>query len=154
MIRSASIACGLLTLFVQAAVAQQDAHLRECDDLSRAEFIAEPWEENTATYAKGAVRIAVLDAVEPAAAAFRLLILSPPNDEVGMPQCRMVEPSDGNGYAAIDFAGRDSSYDAAKGLTVTIPVQWYSDVEGDDGRHLLQITINQGTGEITTQGLR
>ena len=60
------------------AVAQQ---VRDCDWLASAWNLAEPWEENTRTFANGAVRLALLDAIEPGAVPFHLLVLSPPWDE-------------------------------------------------------------------------
>ena len=39
-----------------------------CGDGPRADSIPEPWDQNTATYAEGNIRLTVIDTVEPAAA--------------------------------------------------------------------------------------
>ena len=59
------------------AVAQE---VWECDWRNTASSIFEPWEEFTRTFANGAVRIAVIDMVEPGGAPLHLLVLSPPYD--------------------------------------------------------------------------
>ncbi|RMC36468.1 hypothetical protein C9E81_07365 [Paracoccus alkanivorans] len=156
------IRASLLTLILAAAPAlSQDVSnsgmVRKCDDATRADTIAEPWEENTATYSDGAIRIARLDFTEPAAAAVKLLVLSPPRDELGLRQCRVVSLSDGMGFYDIDFARREASYDPQRGLTISMPARQYlpeSDQGGDDGWFQLYITINQQSGEITTQGFK
>ena len=74
-----------------------------CDWAARADGIVEPWEDNTATFANGAVRLALIDTVEPAAGAFHLLILSPPLGELGERQCRTLGIG-GMGFAGLDFA--------------------------------------------------
>lgn len=154
MIRRAA----LLSLLAAPAIAQEPswsgAGMVPCDELAGAEFIAEPWEENSATFANGDIRVALLDGIEPAAAAYRLLILSPPYDEVGGRQCRMVGIPGGHGYGAIEFAARHASYDPETGLTLILPArQPDPDPAGDDGWFQLAVRINQQTGEIVTTGV-
>lgn len=124
-------------------------HVAECDWQSGARNIAEPWEENTRTFAKGAVRLALLDTLEPAAAAFHLLILSPPYNEVGDRQCRVVSLSDGLGFYGVDFAGIDAGYDATTGLTFRLPIRLYSQQDHESDPATLTVTLNQSTGDIT-----
>jgi len=52
--------------------------LSDCAWQASAQYLAEPWGENTATFGNGATRIAVIDTTEPAAGSFGLVILSPP----------------------------------------------------------------------------
>ena len=113
--------------------------------------IVEPWDQNSASYAKGAIRIALLDQLEPAAAPFALLILSPPVDEVGGRSCQILRDSQNAGFAALDFAARQASYDPATGLTLTLPAQSVT-AQGLPGpAKALSLTINQTTGQTTAQ---
>lgn len=134
----------------------QGATVLPCDDSTRVDLIAEPWEDNTATFADGQVRIALLDMVEPAGGALKLLIISPPRDELGLRQCRVVGLDNGLGFYDMDFAAHSATYDPARGLTITLPARHYphSDPQGDEGWFQLAVTVNQQTGQITTQGFR
>lgn len=128
------------------------AQITPCDDATRIDVIAEPWEENSSTYADGKIRVAVLDFTEPAATAWKLLVLSPPYDEVGYRQCRIVEISENVGFYGFRFNDHEASYDPETGLTLTIPASTYN-VETDEADWKeLTVTINQLTGEITTKG--
>lgn len=113
--------------------------------------IVEPWEDNSAGYANGDVRVALLDMIEPAAAAFQLVILHPPRDELGGRQCHLIAPSPHMGFAEIRFAERQVSYDPAKGLTITLPIRIESGMGAEEGWSLTAIEINQQTGEVSYQ---
>ncbi|MDO5620046.1 MAG: hypothetical protein Q4G24_01100 [Paracoccus sp. (in: a-proteobacteria)] len=122
-----------------------------CGEWAAAENIAEPWEDNTDTFANGAVRVALLDVGEPALAAEHLLILSPPFDLRQMRRCRVVSavvaPEGGwpSGFFRMDFAGRKASYDPATGLKLVIPVALPEDstdgVVADGFSRTLTVTI-------------
>ncbi|MFV0300337.1 MAG: hypothetical protein ACK5IP_05570 [Paracoccus sp. (in: a-proteobacteria)] len=126
----------------------------ECTELASARNLQEPWEETTATYANGDIRVAVLDSIEPAAAAVHLMILSPPRDEIGDRQCRLVSlaPADGGvptGFLAIDFAARSASYDPARGLVLRLPVEAFVPETGTGDRVEMTVIINQSSGGVT-----
>ncbi len=130
-----------------APVAAQDVF--DCDWQSSARNIAEPWEENTRTFSNGKTRLALMDTVEPAGGAFWLLVLSPPYDELGGRQCKVVGHN-GIGFTWLDFSQLRSSYDPSRGLTFTLPGQLYGDgVNNID--ITVSITLNQATGEITKE---
>lgn len=114
---------------------------------ARADNLAEPWEEMSRTFANGAVRIAVLDGVEPAAGALHLLILSPPYSELGERQCAMISYR-GNGFAGIDFAALTAAYDPETGLGFDVPVRIYDADSADFLPVGLGFTLNQATGQI------
>ena len=135
-----------LLLAPLAATAQTAA---PCDWQASAQALVEPWEDNSATFANGAVRVAVLDTVEPAAAAYYFLILSPPMNEVGDRTCTVVGFGDGLGYAYMDFASLKSGYDPARGLIFTIPARIYMPEESFTNVARLEITVNQATGSVT-----
>lgn len=151
---AAALVTGLGTALVTAlvalsplpAVAQQSADVLPCDWQARADAIVEPWEANTRTFSNGKTRLALLDTIEPAAGWAWLLVLSPPNDELGGRQCRVVGLN-GMGFAGMDFAQLASGYDPSVGLTFAVPVQ----VMAPDGRmwwQTLSVTLNQATGAL------
>ncbi len=117
-----------------------------CDWATRADGIVEPWEAHTATFANGAVRLALLDTVEPAAGAFHILILSPPYDEVGARQCATLGLSDGIGFAGADFSSLEAQYDAKVGLVFQMNITRFEGV--DFVPAILMFTLNQATGHI------
>ncbi|WP_233517022.1 hypothetical protein [Pseudotabrizicola alkalilacus] len=139
-------AAAVWSLMLALPVAAQD--VAECDWRAAAQAIAEPWAANTATFANGAVRLAVMDVLEPAAGAYHLLILSPPRSELGERQCRVMSADGSFGFAGLSVVGATASYDPATGLTVSLPAKRWS--EGDvftDTR--LLVTINQASGAIS-----
>ena len=131
-------------LLASPAVAQE---VRECDWQSDAQNLMEPWEENTRTFANGAIRVAAIDTVEPALGWAYLLILSPPYDELGLRQCRIVAFNDYMGFAGIDFSTLHAVYDQGEGLRLTLDVQWSPDGNTLETESLSMI-INQQTGAI------
>lgn len=139
----------LLATFVSTASAAQIAV--PCDWQARADAIVEPWEDNSATFSNGAVRVALLDTIEPAAAAFHLLVLHPPYDEVGGRTCTTVGLDEGLGYAGLVFEDLTSDYDPARGLVLTIPAIIYLPEQSFQNSALLTITVNQATGQVTVE---
>lgn len=110
--------------------------------------VAEPWEQNSATFANGAIRVAMLDTVEPAAGAFYLLVIHPPYDELGSPMCGIVG-ADGMGFSDMDFGALQAGYDPASGLTLRVGAQRYAPATGGFDRATLAVTVNQATGDLT-----
>ncbi|WBU56774.1 hypothetical protein [Paracoccus sediminicola] len=140
-------------LLASPAVAQS---VGDCDARVSARSLPEPWEDHTAVYANGDVRVAVIDTLEPAAAAVHLMVLSPPLSEIGDRQCRLVSLSRAEGGAAsgffnIDFAGRSADYDPARGLVLDIPVETFRPETGMGAPATLNVTINQSTGDVTAE---
>ncbi len=138
-----------LVFTVLAGVAQAQS-VGECDWRASAYNLVEPWEQNTRTYANGAVRIAVLDTLEPAAGAFSLLVISPPYGELGEPQCQIISISDSIGFYGLTFSGIQAQYDPAVGLGFAIPGAEYLPEDETTGYRpiYLLFTLNQQTGEI------
>ena len=120
----------------------------DCENLGSPDAIIEPWEDNTRTFSNGKIRIAALDLIEPAAGAAWLMVLSPPYDELGARQCRMIGFAPGTGFAGIYFKEISADYDPAKGLTLNVPAQFYLPEEGFTNSILVRATINQATGDI------
>lgn len=132
-----------LALLPLAATAQD---VVDCDWQARADNIAEPWDENTALFANGAVRLAKLDTVEPAMGGYHMLVISPPFDELGFRQCKVITWEQTIGFAGLDFPSLDANYDPARGLVFTIPARVAAGDEITDAT--LTFALNQSTGEI------
>lgn len=141
-----------VVLALAATTAVDAQEVVPCDDYrSSAQAIAEPWEANSRVFANGEVRIAVLDTIEPAAAAFHLLILSPPYDEVGGRQCAVVSGAGGTGFGGLDLTGLQAGYDPSRGLTFAIAARRWSPDSGDFVPATLSVTLNQATGAIRAE---
>lgn len=136
-----------MTCMVASASSAQTAF--PCDWQARADAIVEPWEENSKTFANGAVRVALLDTIEPAAAAFYLLVLHPPFDEVGGRSCTVIGLDDGLGYAAVFFNELEAGYDPAQGLIFKVPAVIYLPEQSFQNSTLLTIAVNQSSGDVT-----
>lgn len=132
--------------FLASPVAAQTAF--PCGWQARADAIVEPWEDHSATFANGAVRVALLDVAEPAAAAFYLLITHPPLDEVAGRTCTVIGLDEDLGYAAIFFDELEAGYDPAVGLTFTVPAIIYLPEQSFQNSALLSIAVNQATGAV------
>lgn len=145
MIRPVILALALLPAAATAQV------VSECDGwMALARNIAEPWEDNTATFANGAVRIAVLDAIEPGAMPLHLMVLTPPWDELGGRVCRIVSHSAGGiGFNALTLAGMERAYDPATGLSLTLRAAIWDGDTGAPRPVRLSVSINQATGRVS-----
>lgn len=133
---------------VVSATASMAQEVTECDWRARADAIVEPWTEFTRTFANGDVRLALLDTVEPAAAAFHILIISPPYDEIGVRQCVTLGLGGGLGFSGVTFEALDAAYDPSVGLIFEVPVSELDQSTGDFATRSLLFTLNQATGEI------
>lgn len=120
----------------------------DCDWRARADAVMEPWEENTRTFANGAVRLAVLDTIEPAAVPFHILVLSPPYGPVGDRQCKVISFDQGSGFGGVSFSDLTASYDPSTGLRFEIPVVVSLPDEDFSNPSTLIFTLNQATGAI------
>ncbi len=139
------------TLALLSAPYAYGAEVNQCDDWrSSAHAIAEPWEDNTRTFANGDIRIAVMDTIEPAAGSYFLLVLSPPYDEVGSNQCKLISVTGSIGFSGMDMKGLISAYDPRVGLALALPVQRLNPDTDQMDTVLLTVNVNQQTGEIIT----
>jgi hypothetical protein len=133
-----------LTLAALPAMAQS---VDDCDWRANAANIVEPWESHSRSFSNGAVRLALLDTIEPGAAPVHLLLLSPPYDELGGRMCKVISLEPGIGFHNLYWEDLDARYDPAVGLVFHAPVEiWvdagYAVVRG------LQVTLNQATGAV------
>ncbi|WP_231704082.1 hypothetical protein [Cochlodiniinecator piscidefendens] len=122
--------------------------VEDCDWRARADAIMEPWEENTRTFSNGRVRIAALDTTEPAAGALHVLVVSPPFDELGTRQCKVISLDGSIGFAGLDFSTLNARYDPLTGLDFNLVVGLYDFDSGSSVSTNLNFQLNQATGEI------
>ncbi|MBT2131397.1 hypothetical protein [Aliiroseovarius lamellibrachiae] len=120
----------------------------ECDWRSSAANLVEPWDEASKSFANGAVRLALLDLIEPAAAAYHLLLLSPPYGVVGDRQCRRISLSPSFGFMGVKLENITATYDPGKGLTLSLPAARYNPDSSEGDWSLLHITVNQSSGDV------
>lgn len=137
----------LLSLLASPLAAQE---VLPCDNMAFADAIVEPWEDNTRTFANGAVRVALLDAIEPALGSFYFLVLSPPYDDMGQRRCQIIGFDGGVGFTTLDFSSLGAAYEPARGLELQllgrIAVPEYDFTNPVN----LWVIVNQATGEIST----
>jgi hypothetical protein len=123
--------------------------VEDCDWRASLSALPEPWEAATRTFAKGAVRLAIADVIEPAAGALYMVVLSPPHDELGARQCKVIGASPGIGFGGMTLAGMQSGYDPAQGLMFSVAVSAFQAESGDFEDGTLTFTVNQATGAIS-----
>ena len=136
----------LLALTLAAPAAAQE--VMDCDWQAGAASIAEPWDENTETFANGDVRIALLDTVEPALGWAYLLVLSPPYDELGIRQCRVIGAEENMGFPGLDFRSLAADYRPEVGLIFSVDVAQVDPQTAGTYMVPMQVVLNQATGEI------
>ena len=136
-------------LAVLAAPATAQAVL-PCDWQARADAIVEPWEEHTRTFANGDVRVAVLDVIEPALGSYYLLVLSPPYDEVGGRQCRVIGFHSGIGFTHLDIGSMIAEYVPGRGLEMQLLGRIADPAYDFTNSVNIWVRLNQSTGEIAT----
>ncbi|MEM6382880.1 MAG: hypothetical protein AAF739_09415 [Pseudomonadota bacterium] len=126
----------------------QAVTVAECDWRASAQAIVEPWDVFSRTFANGDVRITLTDTIEPAAGALHLVILSPPLDELGGRQCKVVSADGSSGFAGVLFEDMTSDYNPTTGLRLTMDVQVFNATTDTFQPRSLAVTINQASGAV------
>ncbi len=147
---AAAAGAGLLAL--GAPLAAKAATVAECNEYAMATYVMEPWEQNSRTFYNGQVRVAVVDTDgEPVCCSSWLVVIFPDvGDELGGRTCRIVGHSDSMGFTGIDVKGIKTSYDAATGLTLTVPVRRM--IDGDAIRpEKVTLLLNLRGGSLTVR---
>lgn len=149
MIRAGLAALALAVLTVPGAAQT----VEECDWRASAQALVEPWDApyNSRTFANGDVRLAITDVIEPAAGAFHLIILSPPFDELGGRQCRVVSAEGTFGFSGLTLEAMIADYDPAIGLSFAMQSGAYDAKTGTTLPMTLRVTLNQATGAVTAE---
>ncbi|MBX7249442.1 MAG: hypothetical protein K1X35_10420 [Caulobacteraceae bacterium] len=150
----AAIAAGLAVfpaLAAGSAEARAGAWLGECNDYATVSLVAEPWEQHTRTFYNGQVRVVMVDTDgEPACCSSWLVVIYPDReDELGGRACAMLGSGEGLGFAGVDVKAIRSTYSAATGLTLTVPVRRLR--EDDSGVDVSQVvlTLDLAAGRLT-----
>ncbi|MEM6324553.1 MAG: hypothetical protein AAF748_12745 [Pseudomonadota bacterium] len=132
-----------------ASMAQAQMVLEDCGSWQgSARNVPEPWDQYSRIFANGAVRITLLDTIEPAAGAFYLMIQSPPYDELGIRQCVIIMDSTSMGFAGLEFMQLQAAYDPATGLIFRLPATLFAPATGGFDPAILAVTVNQATGNV------
>ncbi|WP_121065651.1 hypothetical protein [Chachezhania antarctica] len=128
------------------------ASLSQCADSAAGSVgaIAEPLGNNTRTYAKGQIRVVLMNTGgEPACCAAHIAVIHPDTD--GYSLCTLVSDRIGpEGWMSVGFGGK-TTYDAATGLTIPFKVKRYVDGSGSETAETLELLVNQSTGEVTVK---
>ena len=111
-----------------------------------AEAVAEPWEENTRSFADGKVRIAVMDTGEPAYGAYYLMIMYWAGGE--MRTCELVSQGD-VGFVGMTLNGMEASYKAGLGLVLKVPTSFYNPVEDAFEDGAIEVLIDRAANSVT-----
>ncbi|MCC5986759.1 MAG: hypothetical protein JJT95_03690 [Pararhodobacter sp.] len=146
---AATLAAAALLLLTPAHAPAQV--ISECGWVGSPANIVEPWEENSRSFANGAIRIALLDTGgEPVCCARHLLILAPSGHEEGpvYRQCMVASAQEGSGFFEIDFDLLVASYDPEFGLLIDMQLWHYVVDGGSPIPDRMQIRINQATGAV------
>ncbi|MEM1289818.1 MAG: hypothetical protein AAGH60_15835 [Pseudomonadota bacterium] len=131
--------------------------VEECDFRASAQALVEFWNDpvNSQTFAGGTVRLAITDVIEPAAGSFHLVVLSPPFDELGGRQCRVVSADGAIGFRSLSLAGLGAVEDAQSAFTFTMEAGVFNPNTDGTVDQDLTVSLDTNPGVITaviTQG--
>jgi hypothetical protein len=141
----------LAAMFVVVTSAATAAEVGPCGDLDRISNLV----GQTRSYAKGDIRIAHVDTGgEPVCCSSHLLVLIP-SDEIGT-QCFAVSQkaatadASARGFSNIDLSRIKASYDAKRGLLLTVPYTLYNldDRRGTPGSTNVRVSVSRGNVTI------
>jgi len=136
----------LATLLATPLAAQS---LRDCDTFeANARNIYGPYAETIREYANGAIRVIALDVGEPAGGSYHVMVTYPHPDEPWQ-HCALISREGSLGFGALYMDGVEASYDAAIGLSVTVPVGFWSPDSVEPLPGALSLVVNQATGTVT-----
>ena len=144
--RGAWLALGLLAGLPAGAQSVAD-----CDWRATLLALPEPWEDVTRTFANGQVRLAIVDTIEPAAGALHMVVLSPPYDELGGRQCKVIGAGPNEGFGGLTLEGLEAAYDPARGLTFRAKAAVFQAESGAFEDGTLVFTLNQSTGALVAE---
>jgi len=119
-----------------------------CDERAALDEMATAANAKLRTFANGDVEISVLDTRRPTLGNAYVQIISPPRDDLGERQCRMIGLDPEKGFAGIDMDTLDASYSPATGLHLTMVIRTYDPVAEALPRRFLKFSINQATGDV------
>ncbi|MEM8537100.1 MAG: hypothetical protein AAGF56_04475 [Pseudomonadota bacterium] len=105
--------------------------------------------EKLRTFANGDVEISIIDTGEQNLANVYLKVVSPPRDDLGLRQCRLIGAAQDKGFAGMNINSMESSYDPATGLQLSMIIRTYDPASETLPRRFLFFTVNQATGQIT-----
>jgi hypothetical protein len=143
----------ILPAVALAAPAAAGSGLQSCDDLGVGlwSVVAGADKGGVRTYYDGRVTLLEVDTVEPGAVPAGVAFVIPDRPDVegiSSPQCWAII-----NYASVDVRRAQAQYDAATGLTLTIPARDY-DGERAVPAAPIRVRINAGQGTIVDLNAR
>ena len=138
-------------LWGSAAFAQR---VQPCFDGDRipyrasAEAVAEPWEENTRSFAEGKVRIAVMDTGEPAYGAYYLMVMYWPGGDGALRICDLVSQGE-VGFVGMTLNGMEAGHKAGLGLVLKVPTSFYNPVEDEFEEGVIEVLVDRAANQVT-----
>lgn len=141
-----------LMSFVVAGTAHAQA-VNECNWIASSEYIVQPQSQNVREFANGNVRVTHIDTDGEPACCSSFIMVTIEKSEQGR-VCRLISNQHTNmsgvvGFGKVMFSETGADYDPEYGLFVETPVK----TMGGDGllsnEMMIQILINQATGDIT-----
>jgi hypothetical protein len=104
-------------------------------------------------FGQGTIRVAYVSTEEPAAAPDHLLIFVA-DGEMGATCYAVSESKEGHGFAYVDMSKLTASYDAAKGLLLSVAVSTYDVDAGSSkpaGMVKVRVSRKNGTSAVTIE---
>ena len=110
--------------------------------------IAEPWEENTRSFADGQVRIAVMDTWEPAYGAYYLMVMYWSDSEAELRICDLVSQGE-IGFVGMTLEGMEASYSQGVGLQLRVPTTFYNPEEDEFEAGVIEVVIDRAANHVS-----
>ena len=144
--RGIALSTALIAHTTQAAV------VLDCGNWVGPDALVEPWEETSGTFARGAVRVALLDFGEPECCPQHLAVLIPANMYGGR-ACFVLAQSSlvPNGWVKVGIDGVEATRDAEPGLLLSVPVFGIDPLTGaadPDDRRVITLRVRQAAGTV------
>ena len=125
--------------------------LPECGGIAGSTATEGATEVKSKSYANGKINLTLLDAGGPSHGPLYVRVEWPRVDAAAGETCRVLGFEDGVGFAMIEFDAIAAAYDPAKGLTLSVPTLFVLPEASFSNTMLVHMTINQATGEISTE---
>jgi len=139
-----------LLIFSTAAHAQRVTPCLEGADIryeASVLAIAEPWEDNTRTFADGDIRIAVIDTYEPAYGAYYLMVMYWAGNNSELRSCDLVSQGE-LGFVGMTLEGMEASFKPGLGLVLQVPTTFYNPVEDEFEDGFIEVVVDRAANRV------
>lgn len=144
-----ALATGLAGILFLVPLPVQAQAIRDCDTWeANARHVMMPPEVAVRSFAEGEIRVIGLDTSEPACCSAHLMVEYVLPDEP-FPRCALVSATEGEGFSGLRMADLTASYDAARGLVLTLPAGRYDGM--GSVMSPLVVVIDRATPAVTAR---